>query len=165
MGFRPIVTLKYSDELVKGKNLNNELQVGDNVNYSALEYQNWKVLSIENENNTVDIISGGVVKNIMLYGEQDFDSFEEILQNEVDKYKVGDNVISARALEYSDLTNLNKISDRVNAKYWINAKKQYNKKSVDETSSPYSGNAFYNVGIMYYNNDNASIEKNGFHFI
>ena len=160
MGFRPIVTLKYSDKLVDGKAFNNKLQVGDNVNYTALEYQNWKVLSINEENNTVDIISGGIVKNILLYGEKDFESFEQILQNEVDKYKVGDNVISARIVEYADIPNLNKFDDKVNVKYWALDKKQYNKKSVDETSSPFTLNGYYDVSVMNYNEDTGSVERN-----
>ena len=158
-GFRPVVTLKFSSN-VSGKDVeNNVLNVGDNVKYSALEYQNWKVLSINKEKNTAELISGGVVKNLYLKGQDDFDNYEDLLQSEVDKYKVGSNVISARPVEYSDLVNLNKINDKVNAKYWINAKKQYNKKTTDETSSPYTGEAYFNVGIMYYNNDNMSIEK------
>ena len=125
-GFRPVVTLKFSNNVV-GKDSEDNLSIGDNVKYNALEYQNWKVLSINKDNNTVDLISGGIVKNLMLQGEDDFDNYEDILQTEVDKYKTGSNVISARAVEYSDLANLNKINDRVNARYWINSKKQFNK--------------------------------------
>ena len=158
-GFRPVVTLKFSDKSNDSKELNTDLKVGDNVNYSALGYQNWRVLSIDEKNNTVDVVSGGVVKNLYLQGHDDFDNYEDLLQNEVDAYKSGDKVISARALEYSDLSNLNKINDKVNAKYWINAKRQFNKKANDETSSPYNGMGYFNVGIMYYNQENISIEK------
>ena len=157
-GFRPVVTLKFGNNVV-GKDSEDNLNVGDNVKYNALEYQNWKVLSINKDNNTVDLISGGIVKNLLLQGQDDFDNYEDILQTEVDKYKTGDNVIKARAVEYSDLANLNKINDRVNARYWINSKRQFNKKSVDETSSPYSGEAYFNVGIMYYDMTNLEIEK------
>lgn len=159
-GFRPVVTLKLGDIVQDGKNADTNVSIGDNVNYNALGYQNWVVLSIDKDNNTAELVSGGVVKNIFLQGKNDFESYEEILQNEVDKFKDGDNVISARALEYSDLASLNKIGDKVNAKYWINSKKQFNRKVVEETSSPYSGLAFYNVGIMYYNINNLSIDKN-----
>lgn len=158
-GFRPVVTLKFSDKSIDGKETNTDLKVGDNVNYSALGYQNWRVLSIDENNNTVDIVSGGVVKNLYLQGQDDFDNYEDLLQMEVDAYKSGDKVISARTLEYADLSNLNKINDKVNAKYWINAKRQFNKKANDETSSPYNGMGYFNVGIMYYNQENISIEK------
>ena len=158
-GFRPVVTLKFSNN-ISGKDESSEvLSVGDNVKYNALEYQNWKVLSIDKERNTAELISGGIVKNLYLQGQEDFDNYEDILQREVDKYKSGSNVISARPVEYSDLTNLNKINDKVNSKYWINAKRQFNKKNTDETSSPYSGEAYFNVGIMYYDTQNLAIEK------
>ena len=158
-GFRPVVTIKFDDKAVDGKETNTDISIGDNIDYNTLDYQNWIVLSIDKENNTAELVSGGIVKNIFLQGKDDFEAYEDILQNEVDKYKSGDNVISARPLEYSDLANLNKIKDKVNAKYWINSKKQFNQKAVDETSSPYNGIAFYNVGIMYYNNDNLMIDK------
>ncbi len=158
-GFRPVVTLKYSDKKVDSKDTSSSLKIGDNVDYSAREYQNWKVLSIDNENNTVDIISGGVVKNIFLQGQDDFDNYEDILQSEVDAYKSGNNVISARLVEYGDLANLNKINDKVNAKYWINSKRQFNRQASDETSSPFNGEAYFNVGIMYYDSNTLAIEK------
>lgn len=158
-GFRPVVTLKFSDKSTTGKDTKDELKIGDNVKYNAREYQNWKVLSINKDKNTVDIISGGIVKNLYLKGQDDFDNYEDTLQSEVDKYKSGSNVISARAVEYADLANLNKINDKVNAKYWINSKRQFNKQSTDETSSPFNGEAYFNVGIMYYDNSNLNIEK------
>jgi hypothetical protein len=40
-GFRPVVTLKYSDKLVDGKNLSTDLEIGDYVNYKA--YMKWKL--------------------------------------------------------------------------------------------------------------------------
>ncbi len=158
-GFRPVVTLKFSNNISGKDESTNVLSVGDNVKYNALEYQNWKVLSIDKKNNTAELISGGVVKNLYLQGQEDFDNYEDILQREVDKYKSGSNVISARPVEYADLANLNKINDKVNAKYWINAKRQFNKKVTDETSSPYTGEAYFNVGIMYFDTQNMSIEK------
>ncbi len=158
-GFRPIVTLKYSDKLVDGKALTTDLQIGDNVKYSANEYNNWRVLSIDEENNTVDIISGGVVKNLKLYGSEDFENYEDILQSEVDAYKVGDKVISARIVQYEDMANLNKMNDDVNVKYWTYEKKDYNKKANDDTSSPYATNAYYDGSIMYYNIEDKTVTR------
>ena len=158
-GFRPIVTLKYSDKLIEGKKLDSELQIGDYVNYSANEYNNWRVLSIDEENGTVDIISGGVVKNIKLYGIDDFNNYETTMQNEVDSYKNGDKAISARIVEYNDLANLNKMNDRVNVKYWTFETKDYNKKATNDTSSPFATNAYYDASIMYYDINESMIQR------
>lgn len=158
-GFRPIVTLKYSDELLEANEIYNGLQIGDYVNYSANEYHNWRVLSFDKENGTVDIISGGVVKNLPLYGIDNYENYEDILQQEVDAYKVGDKVISARIVNYEDLSNLNKINDNVNVKYWTFEKKDYNKKAVDDTSSPYATNAYYDASIMYYDMNESMIQR------
>lgn len=158
-GFRPIVTLKYSDELLEANEIYNGLQIGDYVNYSANEYHNWRVLSFDKENGTVDIISGGVVKNLPLYGIDNYENYEDILQQEVDAYKVGDKVISARIVNYDDLASLNKINDNVNVKYWTYEKKDYNKKAVDDTSSPYATNAFYDASIMYYDINESIIQR------
>ena len=158
-GFRPIVTLKYSDELLEANEIYNGLQIGDYVNYSANEYHNWRVLSFDKENGTVDIISGGVVKNLPLYGIDNYENYEDILQQEVDAYKVGDKVISARIVNYEDLSNLNKINDNVNVKYWTFEKKDYNKKAVDDTSSSYATNAYYDASIMYYDMNESMIQR------
>ena len=158
-GFRPIVTLKYSDKLIEGKEIDSGLQIGDYINYSANEYNNWRVLSIDKENNTVDIISGGVVKNKMLYGKDNYDNYEDIMQSEVDAYKVGDKAISARLVEYNDLPNLNKMNDKVNTKYWTYETKDYNKKAVNDTSSPYATNAFYDASLMYYDINESTIQR------
>lgn len=158
-GFRPVVTLKYSDKLVDGKSLKSGLKIGDNVDYNVNEYYNWKVLSIDEKNNTIDIISGGIVKNLKLYGQDDFDNYEQILQDAVNEYKVGDKAISARCVEYTDISNLNKINDKVNVKYWTSEKKDYNKKAVDDTSSPYATNAYYDASIMYYDINESTIQR------
>ena len=158
-GFRPIVTLKYTDKLVNGKSFKSALKVGDNVDYNAKEYYNWKVLSIDEKNKTVDIISGGIVSNLKLYGLDDFDNYEQTLQNIADQYKVGKNAISARSVAYTDLPNLNKMKDKVNTKYWTVEKKDYNRKSVNDTSSPYAANAFYDASIMYYDLNESTIQR------
>ena len=159
-GFRPVVTLKYSNKKTNQKKINENISIGDNVNYQANEYQNWKVLSYDNEKETVDLISGGIVENLYLYGEEDYNNYEQKLQEKVDKYKSGDNVVSARSVKYSDLSNLNAINDKVSAKYWLKNKKQYNRKESDsETSSPYNMTAFYDVAIMSYNQESNKNER------
>ena len=62
-------------------------------------------------------------------------------------------------MNYDDLSNLNKINDNVNVKYWTYEKKDYNKKAVDDTSSPYATNAFYDASIMYYDINESIIQR------
>ena len=49
LGYRPVVTLKLKNGISANdeKEISNNLQVGDNVNYEANGYKNWKVLSID----------------------------------------------------------------------------------------------------------------------
>ena len=174
LGYRPVVTLKIdAAKDTSKKDISSKLKIGDYVNYSAKNYSGWRVLSIDNEAGTVDIVSSGIVKNIQLYGIDDYENYEMILQNEVDSYKNGDNVISARALEYDDRENLSKMKDKVVAKYWLTDKRDYNKMvdvksdyyyNEDETSSKISiEHAFYEVAYMYYDKgeENAITKKYG----
>ena len=93
LGYRPVVTLKIdAAKDTSKKEISSKLKIGDYVNYSAKNYSGWRVLSIDNEAGTVDIVSSGIVKNIQLYGIDDYENYEMILQNEVDSYKNGDNV-------------------------------------------------------------------------
>lgn len=148
-GFRPVVTLKFSDDVVNEKDLNTNLTPGDYVNYSANEYQNWKVLSIDYNNKTAEIISGGIVKNLELKGKDGYDNLESLLEEEVNKYKK-EGVISARSVRYEDLDNLNAINDKVNAKYWLNNKKNYNRKYNEGSSAKYYSVSTRVVGAMYF---------------
>ena len=174
LGYRPVVTLKIdAAKNISKKEISSKLKVGDYVNYSAKNYSGWRVLSIDNDAGTVDIVSSGIVKNIQLYSIEDYDNYDLILQNEVDSYKNGDNVISARALEYDDRENLVKMNDKVTARYWIADKKDYNKLvevrsnyyyNDDESSSKYSiDHTFYEVAYMYYDKgeENSIVKKYG----
>ena len=152
-GFRPVVTIKFSDDLVEGKEINTDLKIGDNVKYSSHEYNNWKVLSIDNENKTVDIISGGIVKNIRLSGLDDYNNYETLMQNEVDAYKTGDKVISARLVNISDFENLRNMNDKTIARYYLNNKNEYKTNYrnyyLQETTT-YVNIVNYAVAVGYY---------------
>ena len=150
-GFVPIVTLKYSDTGFGGKDIDTDLKVGDNVKYSANSYNNWKVLNIDKEKGFVEIISSGIVKNLTLYGKEDYDNYEKILQEEVDKYKVGDNVITARAIDFDDIEQLKKIDKRLNGYFFINKKEAYRYRSSTGTSyGVYQGYYYSDSNFSYY---------------
>ena len=120
-GYKPVLTLKVS-EGKKGSDVSNSLKVGDYVNYEANGYKNWRVLSINNAEGTVDVISGGIVKNLSLFGKADYDDYENILQREVEAYMVGNRALSARAIQESDVDLLKSMGDEVDAFYWFNKK-------------------------------------------
>ena len=80
LGYRPVVTLKIdAAKDISKKDISSKLKIGDYVNYSAKNYSGWRVLSIDNEAGTVDIVSSGVVKNIQLYGIDDYENYDIIL--------------------------------------------------------------------------------------
>lgn len=152
-GYRPVLTLRVGSTSGNATDYNNsQLNVGDYVLYDANDYKNWRVLSINRTDGTVDIISGGLVKNLSLYGKDDYDNYEEILQREVDSYKSGSDVISARAIQESDIELLYNINDDVGGLYWYNKKTQ---RRLDDhwdlQISNINSELSYNVGILYNN--------------
>ena len=120
-GFRPVVTISLDK---REKELDTRLKVGDNVKYSLNGYNNWKVISINEDNNTAEVISGGVMKNILLRGDEDYNSYEEILQREISQYQE-DGILGVRMVEKSDISVLNQIDDKVLASYFVNNKGEY----------------------------------------
>ena len=158
LGYRPVVTLKVKKEIQETdkKEISSKLQVGDNVKYEAKGYKNWKVLSIDNDLGTVDIISGGIVKNITLSGKEDWDNYEDIIQREVDEYKNGEQSKKATTVTSSHLKTLKEIDNKsILSRYWLLHKEVYriNKNypvNYDEQS--------YNVKtVNIYKNDHLEI--------
>ena len=154
-GYRPVLTLKIN-EGIDGKDKSQVLHVGDHVKYEANGYRNWKVLSVNEEAGTVDIISGGIVKNLSLYGMDDYNNYEEILQNEVDAYRNGDDVINARAISPSDVDLLIAMKDDVESMYWFNDKiiDRFRPKTKNlQTSSNLTeaDTVSYGVGVLWTN--------------
>jgi len=159
LGYRPVVTLKIDNE-IKTKNTSEKLKIGDNVKYEAKGYKNWKVLSIDEDNNTVDIISGGIVKNLTLTGKEDWENYENILQREIDEYKNGDNAIEAKIIENYDIDLLKQIRDKVKSKYWLNYKKKENYGSTTNYNvyfAFYSSSLYTSSIILYTNSENQSM--------
>ena len=160
LGFRPVLTLRFTNNQ-SGKDLDSPLKVGDNVKFEVNGYKNWKILSIDTESNTVDIISGYIVKNVGLSGRGDYDAMETIIQREVDAYKTGD-VISARSVSSSDYDALYAMNDRVTAEYWINEKRIYNgnlSSNMNTSSSTSAGYLAYQADVMNYDDSMFSIVR------
>ena len=153
LGFRPVVTLKLKKKNVVTE-LSSGIKVGDHIKYDVNNYSNWKVLSVDPENNTVDLVSGGVVKNVKLTGDDGYNNLSDILQDEVNAYKSGSNVVDVRPLMKSDVSNLNLIKDEVNARYWFNSKRSV-RKALE--SNYYA--QFYSALTGYYNGDEIELEQ------
>ena len=154
LGFRPVVTIKYGQGK-EGKNVDTQkLKVGDYVKYSAKGYNSWRVLSIDETDGTIEIISSGNVKNITLNGKSGYDEAIDLLQNEVDQYIVGEKAISARLADERDskvLYELDLNSQNIGA-YWTSIKKE----SVETEINTRKKYNVYMIGT-YYNGFSASI--------
>ena len=126
LGLRPVVTLKYGSG-AEAKEPSSKLKIGDYVRYSAKGYNSWRVLSINEDEKTIDIISGGAVKNITFIGKNGYDSAIDELQNEASQYLDGDTAIRARVVEELDYNNLNKIKQNTGSlvSYWSGNKREY----------------------------------------
>ena len=165
-GYRPVLTLRIDNDGSNNDNnsnenniednrhqINNELEIGNYVKYDANGYKNWRVLSVDVSAGTVDVISGGIVKNLSLYGKDDYENYEDILQREVDVYKIGNRAISARAVQESDVDMLNNIGDSVGGMYWFNRKTQ---PRLDLSQNIQTGVIYneysYDVGVLSSNN-------------
>ena len=145
-GFVPIITLKYGEPVQK--DTNTELKVGDYVKYSANAYNSWKVLNINKNENTVEVVSSTGVKESTLKGMEDYENYEKILQAEVDRYKNGDIAISARALGIDDVEYLSEIQVPVaykNRYIFLNKKKKARYKYTDYIS--------YSIAMIRSNGD------------
>ena len=148
LGFRPVVTLKYGDG-EEGKALNTKLKIGDYVKYSAKGYNSWRVLSINEEEGTAEIISGGAVKNITFVGKDGYDNAIVELQNEADQYKSGEKAIKARVINELDYDNLIKVKIKNGSviSYWTS----------DKTERTNDLDSYYSVGIY----DNGLVSSGG----
>ena len=156
-GVRPVITLRYSNELImNGGSLNSSIKVGDKVFYEANAYTDWKVLSIDTVNGTAEIVSSDIVKLLTLMGIENYNDVENIFQKEVDDYLNGDNAISARMLNSSDIENLTLIKDKVKKEYWLNNKKVYDYR--DEYGELYN-DTIYAVAIATYNDSSLNIVR------
>lgn len=153
LGFRPVLTLRYGQS-AEAKNISGtKFKIGDYVKYSAKEYDSWRVLSVNKEENTMDIISTGAVKNITFSGKSGYDNAIEELQREAEQYMVGDRALRTRVVDDLDIDNLKKIKESPGSviSYWSSSKKE---KTENKTS-------YYMIGI--YDNtmsSTASEEKN-----
>ena len=142
--------------------VNNELEIGNYVKYDANGYRNWRVLSIDVSAGTVDVISGGIVKNLSLYGKADYENYEDILQREVDAYKVGNRAVKARAVQESDIDMLNNIGDEVGGMYWFNRKTELRLDAYQNIQTSVIYNEYsYDVGVLSANNYDSDNQTGG----
>jgi len=166
LGYRPVVTLKIKNEVQDKdkKEISSKLQVGDYVKYEAKGYKNWKVLGVDNDLGTVDIISVGIVKNLTLSGKEDWDNYEDIIQREADEYKSGSQAKKATTVTLSHLKSLKEIDKSILSRYWLLSKNSniryhnpYEEKYVDIID--------YSISTIYlYKYDNYDLKINNITF-
>ena len=97
-----------------GNNID-KIKVGDSISYTANGYSDWKVLSIDKENHTIDIISKGSVGDLTI-NYSDREKFSDILQEEANKYLDGKYAINARSISDSK----DELGGIETDGYWIN---------------------------------------------
>ena len=163
LGYRPVVTLKLENGISENekKETSNNLQIGDIVKYEANGYKNWKVLSIDENLGIVDIISGGIVKNITLSGKEDWDNYEAIIQQEVNQYKNGSDVISASTVNSSQLKQLKEIDKSILSRYWILSKDIYIEKHkyINERYRDMLNYGITTIDLYKYKNNEMKLEN------
>ena len=94
----------------------------------------------------MDVISGGIVKNITFIGKDDYDNYETNLQQEVDKYKNdSSNVLDAKTVTVERKNQLITMDDNVKADYWINKKKENNNNYFSLSTMYIDSN--YNISV------------------
>ena len=149
LGYRPIVTLKIKEQIQDKdkKEISSKLQVGDYVKYEAKGYKNWKVLSIDENLGTVDIISGGIVKNITISGKEDWDNYEDIIQREVDEYKNGNQAKRTTTVTSKDLKILKEIDKSILSRYWLLSKTTDNIGKIS-IGNEYAEKIIYSIGTI-----------------
>ena len=161
IGFRPVITLKidrFEEEVINEnakKEISNNLKVGDNIKYEAKGYKNWKVLSIDNGLDTVDIISGGIVKNLTLSGKEDWNNYEDLIQGEVDKYKNGNQAKKATTVTSKELKILKQIDSNPLPRYWILSKNTFISRTFTFNNNDINL-VYYHIGAATnYENNNS----------
>ena len=154
LGYRPVVTLKIKNEIQDKdkKEISSKLQVGDYVKYEIKGYKNWKVLSIDKDLRTVDIISGGIVKNLTLSGKEDWDNYEDIIQREVDEYKYGEQAKKATTLTSLNLKILKEIDKSILSRYWLLSKNINKNRHQDFNSVKYINYNISTISLYKYDN-------------
>lgn len=89
-------------------------------------------------------------------GIENYNDVENIFQKEVDDYLNGDNAISARMLNSSDIETLTLMKDKVKREYWLNNKKKYDYQ--DEYGNVYN-DTIYAVAVASYNASSLNIVR------
>lgn len=81
------------------------LKVGDNINYEINGYSDWKIISIDKENGTIEVTSNSNVYDLTIEPNKTVDEYNAIFQAEADKFS--DIVMLYQGKNY--FTNKNKV--------------------------------------------------------
>ena len=63
-----------------------KIKVGDSIDYEINGYSNWQVVSIDKENNTLDVVSKENVEDITLETKDDYINALDTFQETANKY-------------------------------------------------------------------------------
>ena len=79
-----------------------KVRAGDIINYEINGYRNWRVLSVDKKNGTVDVTSSSNVYDLTLEPNKTLDEYKNIFQQEADKFYDKNYVVNARTIAKSD---------------------------------------------------------------
>ena len=82
-------------------NLDN-VNVGDAINYDINGYSDWRVLSIDKENGTIEVTSNTNTKNLTIQPYQSVDKYNQLFQTEANKFLDNNYVVSARTINKAE---------------------------------------------------------------
>ena len=103
--FNPIRLLSSTYNMNQLEESIGKIKIGDFIDYEINGYSNWQVVSIDKENNTLDVVSRENVEDITLETKDDYLNALDTFQETANKYTDNNLAIKARSVTRADLSN------------------------------------------------------------
>ena len=133
-------------------NLDN-VNVGDAINYDINGYSDWRVLSVDKENGTIEVTSNTNVKDLTIEPYKSVDEYNQLFQNEASAYNDNNYVVSTRTINKADSLLLGDVDEEfwlanVNERSLMTNKSNADEESIIYTDTSIPLNEFYVVPFI-----------------